>query len=587
MALARVGESLRNALFLALLLFFVGLLSCALFPNRQLQLNSWLRGGDRGLQSVPRSLRVLRDSNEDHPLVFEEYLRDSIHDFERDPKTELATARQLSGAEDRYTWRIQTKQADFSARYAHAALLNIKEQIYVLGGATADIGSRGESGYLNDVWVSEDHGNTWQWVKPRTPKFSPRRGHAAVVNCNQIVMFVLGGFCGMDCFMNDWWSSEYGDVWEKLGDAPWSARHGHAAVVTSTENLILLGGHDGASYLNDVWSIQDPEQAKSYSTWVQVRSNSPDERDTSIFSPRYGHAVVLNSRDEILVMGGFFADKKAGRVNCFHDVWRSDDEGNSWSLIVEHAPWKGRYQHTAVATADDNVFIIGGLNVDLDRCNDVWRSKDDGATWGEVTPAAPWAARYEHASVIDQNSSLYVIGGMSTGADKFHDVWRSERTCADDVECGSGEVVCRDGTYHAFRGLPNPMCVGICDRRIFDKCSTKEACRVKASDAPDARAEAQCVNPCAEKACNGDGEVCEVYERGSDLKDIVLSDAEAYCLACGDSKTKFACDKLRQCTWSAKKEACLMKCNVADTKAKCKSIGDSCNWKDNKCIDKD
>lgn len=560
------AASLASAAMLALLA--LGVCACILVQYRA---GGWLRGSTQGSKQVTAALRVLLSAEDDHPLTFEEALP---------PAKIVESAPRRLAASDRYTWLLQNRRADFSARYAHAALLNMRQQIFVIGGATADMGQGGHSGYLNDVWVSEDQGQSWDWVTPRTPKFSPRRGHAAVMNSNQIVMFVLGGFCGKSCFMNDWWSSENGDVWQKLGSAPWSARHGHAAIITSKENLIVLGGHDGSAYLNDIWSIQDPEQAMVYSTWVQVRptSQSDGSDDSSIFSPRYGHAVVIDSEDHILVMGGFFADKKAGKVQCFHDVWRSTDEANSWDLVVSHAPWSGRYQHAALSTANNEVFIIGGLNVDLERCNDVWRSKDDGVTWYEVTPAAPWAARYEHASVIDANSSLYVIGGMSTSVDKFRDVWRSERTCADDVKCPGEDVICRDGTKKNFHGLPNPICVGICDRRIFDKCEVKEACRVDSG-------RAKCIDPCAEQACTGEGEVCEVYSRGAELHDTALADAEAYCLSCGDSRTKFACDKLRQCTWSTGDEACIMRCKVATTEKKC-TEGGHCKWSGDECQNK-
>jgi len=349
--------------------------------------------------------------------------------------------------------------------------------------------------------------------------------------------------------------------------------------MTSKENLIMVGGHDGTNYLNDVWSIQDPEQAEG-SVWVNVHKQT-DPEDHSTFSPRYGHAVVIDSKNHILVLGGFFADKKAGKVYCFNDIWISEDEGYTWRLVREQAPWSGRYQHTGVLTqtesGQDEVFIVGGLNVYLDRCNDVWRTKDDGLTWDEVTPVANWNARYEHASVSDRNSSLYVIGGMSSGAQKFNDVWRSERTCFDDVVCAGEDMVCRDGTNDNFHGLPNPVCVFICDHKIFDKCKQKEACRAR-------QGESVCIDPCEEQSCDGEGEVCEVYARGSDLHGVALEDSQAYCLACGDSRTKFACDKLRQCTWSTGDEACLMRCSAATTEAKCKSVG-KCKWKHDTCND--
>jgi hypothetical protein len=44
-----------------------------------------------------------------------------------------------------------------------------------------------------------------------------------------------------------------------------------------------------------------------------------------------------------------------------------------------------------------------------------------------VTANAPWAARHEHASVIDAAGSIYVLGDLSGSTDNigYNDVWRS------------------------------------------------------------------------------------------------------------------------------------------------------------------
>jgi len=378
---------------------------------------------------------------------------------------------------------------------------------------------------------------------------------------------LFGGFRGKDSFMNDWWTSETGSVWHSMGEAPWSPRHGHAAVTTSKEVVVLLGGHDGTSYLNDVWSIQDPSQSTVESSWQLAASRAS-------WSPRYGHAVVVNSLDTILLMGGFFADKQSGQVACFNDVWVSDDGGYTWTLVVEHAPWSGRYQHAAIMNTRDEVFVIGGLGVDLDRYGDVWRSEDSGQTWTQVSPAAPWAARYEHTALSDRNNSLYILGGMSSGDEKFNDIWRSERTCADDVRCPGETTVCRDGMHEHFEGLDSPVCVGICDHRIFDDCSKHEACRVQDQ-------KATCVDPCETERC-GQGEVCEVAKRHEVWHGELLSDARAYCLACDSAKSKYTCGKLKQCNWRKKDEACMMRCTVMESESAC-GADEHCEWADGKC----
>eukprot|EP00928_Gymnodinium_smaydae_P024619 TRINITY_DN1986_c0_g4_i2.p1 TRINITY_DN1986_c0_g4~~TRINITY_DN1986_c0_g4_i2.p1 ORF type:complete len:550 (+),score=124.98 TRINITY_DN1986_c0_g4_i2:96-1745(+) len=468
---------------------------------------------------------------------------------------------------NKFNWLLVEREANFPARFAHAALLTAHMELFVIGGSAAE----GDGRLFNDVWLSTDSGESFDLVIPRSDRFSARRGHAAVLNSNKVVMFVLGGFCGKDCFMRDWWTSENGAVWNPMGDAPWSARHGHVVVCTSADKLILLGGHDGASYLNDVWTILDPAQALVYSTWKLATPSAA-------WHKRYGHTAVIDTKGSVFLMGGFFADKASGRIVCFNDVWTSDDDGSSWTLVTPHAPWSGRYGHVSQANSDDQLFVLGGLNEDLDRCNDAWRSVDGGRSWASVTPVTSWAARFNHASVIDPNGTIYVIGGVSSGdRGAFRDIWRSERSCLDDVEC-SQDNVCRDGRSAEFKGQAQPMCVGLCDKRIFDKCKEKQACRV-------VKSKAICVDPCEEKKCD-DGYVCEVAPRGSTRHQKVLQEAYPYCLACKNAKTKAACDVLRQCDWSGGNEDCRTKCRVNDAQKPCESL-DYCKWNDDskKCFD--
>jgi len=475
--------------------------------------------------------------------------------------------RRLAEAKSPLTWILVKDQAGFGPRYAHAAIINLEQHIFIIGGAT---GEPGQGSYLNDVWMSEDQGKSWKAIVPRSPRFSPRRGHAVVTDPRGIVFFVLGGFCGKHCLANDYWSSETGSVWRDLGKAPWSARHGLAAVMTSTGWLIVLGGHDGKTYLSDIWKIHDPAQASASSVWM-AGSAGPAE-----WNPRYGHAAVITEEDEIVLLGGFYADKDTGHVQCFNDVWKSFDMGRSWQLLVEHAPWRGRYQHTAQINNLGHIFVTGGLSVDLERLGDVWRSTNGGAAWQVVTPHAAWAARFEHASVVDQNNTIYVFGGISTGSDAFLDVWRSEQTCADSVKCSGDTPVCRDGTQENFAGSPTPVCVGVCDRRIFDDCAQKEACVVQSN-------EPHCIDPCIHQEC-GASKVCEVAPRDEEFHGEQLSTAKAYCLSCNDAKTKMQCGLLRQCRWSTGAEACLMRCAVLKTSSRCGGQ-DHCAWDDGECAE--
>jgi len=477
-----------------------------------------------------------------------------------------ATHRRLNRDQDEVVWLKASRDGGFGPRYAHAAVINHAQKIFVVGGTSASDSST----FLNDVWVSSDLGQSFSLVTPRPPnrpRFHVRRGHSLVLSNNGVAMFLAGGFCGKACFLNDLWSSVDGGTWNFLGKAPWSGRHGHAAAYTSKDALVVVGGHDGQNYLNDVWVIQDPAQAMIYSIWRNVAKQAS-------WAPRMGHALVINSLDVLTVLGGFFANKQTGQVGCYNDVWRSHNVGASWELVTRNAAWSPRYEHTAEVNHLGQMFVLGGLTSWLERCSDAWRSKNGGLTWTNVSPNAPWAARYEHSTVVDKEGGIYMIGGMSTNTDTYSDVWRSVRTCADNITCPD-LTVCRDGTDHNFDGITNPICVDNCDRRIYDKCGAKEACHVRDKMQT-------CFDPCDEKSC-GDGYVCEVEARGAKWQGKILDAARPYCLSCGGAHTKYACDKLKQFDWSGKHERCDMRCRVNPNAHKCNSL-DYCQWKEEECI---
>jgi hypothetical protein len=71
--------------------------------------------------------------------------------------------------------------------------------------------------------------------------------------------------------------------------------------------------------------------------------------------------------------------------------------------------------------ADGSVILFGGNN-DTEYLNDVWRSADNGATWTQVTPGAPWTARTFQSSVVMSDGIIVMMGGYNG---RFrNDVWR-------------------------------------------------------------------------------------------------------------------------------------------------------------------
>jgi hypothetical protein len=141
-------------------------------------------------------------------------------------------------------------------------------------------------------------------------------------------------------------------------------------------------------------------------TWTQVTAAAG-------WTPRDGHSSVALADGSIVLMGGW---DDSGQRN---DVWRSIDQGATWTQMTAAAPWTPRRAHTSVALADGSIVLMGASIP-----SDVWRSTDQGATWTQMTAEAPWAARAFHTSVALVDGSIVLMGGWDAPG-KMNDVWRS------------------------------------------------------------------------------------------------------------------------------------------------------------------
>ncbi|MFG1496850.1 hypothetical protein ABMA57_09465 [Saccharospirillum sp. HFRX-1] len=204
------------------------------------------------------------------------------------------------------------------------------------------------------------------------------------------------------------------------------------------ERLWLVGGHDGANNLNDIWSSTDGIH------WEQVET-APGQ---PLFAPRSGHQLVVfeaKSDEESVPQGPqLWVIGGANGGNYFNDVWSSPD-GVHWT---EHEPvctgdcFSARSDHQVVVFDANNegerLWLIGGASVDGDGNNDVWSSVD-GIHWHQVIEAADFPRRTEHQVVVfdthDEAGTvehqLWLVGGtssdLSTGAIPFYnDVWSSK-----------------------------------------------------------------------------------------------------------------------------------------------------------------
>jgi hypothetical protein len=258
-------------------------------------------------------------------------------------------------------------------------------------------------GYNNDIWRSVDDGATWTQVTV-SPGWSARAGQSSVMMPDGSII-LMGGYSSSGGYRNDvWHSADDGATWTQMTISPgWSARTGQSSVAMPDGSIILMGGWSGLVNA-DVWRSTDDG-----ATWTQV-TVSPG------WSARAGQSCVVMPDGSIILMGGWgqYGDYK-------NDVWRSADDGATWTQMTMNAGWSARGGQSSVVMPDGSIVLMGGYGRSGGCDNDVWRSTDNGKTWKQVTVSPGWSGRTSESSVVMPDGSIILMGGWN--GQENHDVW--------------------------------------------------------------------------------------------------------------------------------------------------------------------
>lgn len=255
--------------------------------------------------------------------------------------------------------------------------------------------------------VDGDFTETWAQMT-KSAEWSARCRHTSVVLSDGSIV-LMGGDDGK--YRNDVWrSTDRGATWTQMtANAGWAPRSSHACVALPDDSIVLMGGLDSGTRYRDVWRSIDQG-----ATWIQMTANAG-------WSGRELLASVALSDGSIILMGGDDGGSlfTSARKN---DVWRSTDQGATWTRLTSNAGWKGRYASSVVTLSDDTIVLTGGVGSNWH--NDVWHSTNQGTTWLQVTTNADWHKRAGHQAVALSDDSIILMGGNEADT-HYNDVWRS------------------------------------------------------------------------------------------------------------------------------------------------------------------
>jgi hypothetical protein len=346
----------------------------------------------------------------------ERYRHSAIYDLRRDRVIVFAGDDEGNDRNDVWTLTLSgrpawSQLATFGnlppVRREHTAIFDAgRDRMIVMGGTHDGV-------VFDDVWALSLSGlPVWTRLEVSgTPKVYR---HAAIYDPLRERMLVFGGDDG---------SALQGAVWalSLVGSATWSlhtpaggpsARGEHTAIYdASVDRMIVYGGFDGTSALDDVWSLP----LGSASGWTrQSPTGAPP-------SARYRHSAIFDPiRKQMLVYGGLDPFKTS-------DIWALSGSMKWRGMSLLGTPPSPRSEHSAVYDpVRDRVILFGGHKSPA-LLDETWVLDLTAAPrWTKMNEPDPTPApRLGHTAVYDPGRDRMILwGGVGETGAYFEDCWQ-------------------------------------------------------------------------------------------------------------------------------------------------------------------
>jgi len=220
----------------------------------------------------------------------------------------------------------------------------------------------------------------------------------------KIILF--GGYDGSST-LNDTWSFD-GITWTNLTPilttSPPALFTASMAYDEISGTIILFSGETGSGLSQDTWSFDG-------TTWTDLTS-------TLITSPpvRGGASMAYDKISGTLILFGGYSN---GSV-LLNDTWSFD--GTTWTnLNLTNPPSPRYFASMAYDEISGKIILFGGAGEDIVLFNETWRF--DGTTWVNHNLANPPSERYYAFMAYDGTMGKVILFGGADISGYFNDTW--------------------------------------------------------------------------------------------------------------------------------------------------------------------
>jgi hypothetical protein len=291
-----------------------------------------------------------------------------------------------------------------SSRFSHDTAVLNNNNIVLFGGYGLNDYS---ISVLSDTWEYDSSTRNWTKINITGSIPNARQDHTLTyIDNNQALLF--GGYDGNNPLQDTWVYESTSNTWTEpniSGDIP-TARYSHSTAYAGNNKLVMFGGYDGISPLQDTWIYESTSN-----TWTEPNISG------DIPTGRISQSMCFIDNDKVVMFGGSYFDDGWNNLN---DLWIYDLSSNQWGQVVSdnNNNIDSSYSHQLSYIGDNKVVIFGG---DVDN---IWMFDLESNDLKEfdIYSTYPSMRRYSSMSYIG-NGGVLLFGGWSSSVGRLNDIW--------------------------------------------------------------------------------------------------------------------------------------------------------------------